>query len=385
MNESRSDARRVLMTADTVGGVWTYALELARALAPHGVEVVLATMGAQPSGEQKAESHAIPNLWVFASGFKLEWMEDPWEEVCAAGEWLLELEGLLRPDVIHLNGYAHGALPWQSPVLMVAHSCVLSWWQAVKNEPAPSSWDRYRSEVRRGLGAAGMVVAPTRAMLDSVVEYYGPLPRTRVIPNGRDASLFRSARKEKLIFAAGRLWDEAKNLTALERAARHLSWPVCVAGDGRHPDGRVARATSVCHVGRLSSRAVARWLARASVYALPARYEPFGLSVLEAALSECALVLGDIESLRENWAGAAVFVPPDDPRALEDALEMLMRDSTRREALAAQARQRALELTPEGMAAGYRAAYAALTSEAARPPTTSEERVHCGSSSSVIL
>ena len=37
--------RRVLMTADTVGGVWTYALELARALAGFGVETTLAVMG----------------------------------------------------------------------------------------------------------------------------------------------------------------------------------------------------------------------------------------------------------------------------------------------------------------------------------------------------
>ncbi len=39
-------------------------------------------------------------------------------------------------------------------------------------------------------------------------------------------------------------------------------------------------------------------------------YEPFGLSVLEAALSGCALVLGDIPSLRENWDGAADFAEP---------------------------------------------------------------------------
>ena len=38
--------RRILMTADTIGGVWTYALEFARALGPHGIEVTLATMGA---------------------------------------------------------------------------------------------------------------------------------------------------------------------------------------------------------------------------------------------------------------------------------------------------------------------------------------------------
>src|SRR5436190_23853133 len=38
--------QRVLMTADTVGGVWTYALELARVLCEQEVEITLATMGA---------------------------------------------------------------------------------------------------------------------------------------------------------------------------------------------------------------------------------------------------------------------------------------------------------------------------------------------------
>ena len=46
---------KILMTADTVGGVWTYALELAGALAPHGVEVALATMGRRLSSAQEAD------------------------------------------------------------------------------------------------------------------------------------------------------------------------------------------------------------------------------------------------------------------------------------------------------------------------------------------
>ncbi|HYO60185.1 MAG TPA: glycosyltransferase family 1 protein, partial [Archangium sp.] len=40
------------MTADTVGGVWTYALELCRALAGDGVQVELATLGAPLSPAQ---------------------------------------------------------------------------------------------------------------------------------------------------------------------------------------------------------------------------------------------------------------------------------------------------------------------------------------------
>src|SRR4051812_42583708 len=157
--------RRLLLTADTVGGVWTYALELARALAPHGIEIALATMGALLSPEQHAEAASLSNLLVFESRFKLEWMEDPWADVEEAGEWLLQLERCIRPDIVHLNGYAHGALPFRAPVLVVGHSCVLSWWQAVKGEPAPSHWNCYRNEVTRGLRAADLVLAPTEAML----------------------------------------------------------------------------------------------------------------------------------------------------------------------------------------------------------------------------
>ena len=94
-----------------------------------------------------------------------------------------------------------------------------------------------------------------------------------------------------------------------------------VAGDGRHPEGGGAgELENLRHLGRLAPADLASWLGRAAIYALPARYEPFGLSILEAALAGCALVLGDIDSLRELWDGCALFVPPEDDDALAEAL-----------------------------------------------------------------
>ena len=105
---------------------------------------------------------------------------------------------------------------------------------------------------------------------------------------------------------------------------------------------------------------LAEQYARAAIYALPARYEPFGLSVLEAALSGCALVLGDIESLREVWGSAALYVAPDDHEALSAALRGLIEDDALRSRMADEARACALQYTPECMAAAYRSAYARL-------------------------
>jgi glycosyltransferase involved in cell wall biosynthesis len=111
-------------------------------------------------------------------------------------------------------------------------------------------------------------------------------------------------------------------------------------------------------LGLLGAEELTRWYGRAAIYALPARYEPFGLSVLEGALCGCALVLGDIPSLRETWQDAAVFLPPDDARAWKSGLRRLIDDDSRRRELGLQARRRAIGYTAERMAEEYAACYA---------------------------
>ncbi len=344
------------MTADTVGGVWTYALDLIRELP---AEVTLATMGPPPRADQRAEAAAIPNLRLVESRFKLEWMEQPWDDVARAGEWLLEIDARFHPDLVHLNGYTHAALPWPVPVVVVAHSCVLSWWKAVHGIDAPAPWDRYRAEVAQGLAAADAVVCPTAAMLHTLSENYPDCGGARVIPNGRNSTGRAPDLKGEFVFAAGRLWDEAKNLQSLARVAPRLAWPVVAAGDTE------ATCDSLRLLGRLSSRELARWFASAPIYALPARYEPFGLSVLEAALCGCALVLGDIPSLRENWDRAALFVSPTSDTELEDALDSLIADPLCRARYSARALERARAFTPRRMAAAYMNLYRDLIAQEA--------------------
>jgi glycosyltransferase involved in cell wall biosynthesis len=188
-----------------------------------------------------------------------------------------------------------------------------------------------------------------------------------VVPNGRAAAAVARA-KQPIVLTVGRLWDDAKNVRAVERVAARLAWPVHLAGDTVEPgtERAPAGAASVRHLGRLAAADVAGWMSAASIYALPARYEPFGLSVLEAALAGCALVLGDIPSQRELWEGAALFVDPDDADDLERAITSLVDDEGMRTGLAARARERAARYSPERMATGYMEAYATLVA-GARP------------------
>ncbi|MBV8816810.1 MAG: glycosyltransferase family 4 protein [Acidobacteriaceae bacterium] len=350
--DSEQQIDTVLMTTDTVGGVWTYSIELAAELAKRQVRTVLAAMGGKASDTQRDEAALVPGLQFEESEYCLEWMQDPWEHVAKAGEWLLDLQDRYRPSVIHLNNFAHGDLPWKAPVLMAGHSCVLSWWEAVHGERAPREWDYYASRVASGLAAANIVVTPTRTMLTALEKHYGPLPDSRVIHNAAAPAAFRPGTKQPFIFAAGRLWDKAKNISMLARVAGKVAWPVRVAGDGSGEPH-----SGLTMLGRLSRAQVAAEMASASIYAFPVRYEPFGLSILEAALAGCALVLGDISSVRENWHGCALFVDPGSEDDLRHALNLLIEDDGYRHRLAAVARTRALQFSPSIMASQYLDAY----------------------------
>ncbi|MGH9559527.1 MAG: glycosyltransferase family 4 protein [Bryobacteraceae bacterium] len=356
------------MTADAAGGVWNYAIELARGLAENGIQTTLATMGPLPSEAQRAEAGEVPGLDLRESNHKLEWMENPWEDIDRAGEWLLSIEQQMCPDIVHLNGYVHASLPWRAPAIVVGHSCVLSWWEAAHGEPAPPEWHEYRVAVAHGLRAANLVAAPSRAMLDSLRTHYGFISECTVIPNGRDPREFNRGAKEPLVFTAGRFWDRGKNVEALESVAASMEWPVYAAGQGE-------AGSHLRSLGVLPQIQLREWLSRASIYALPARYEPFGLSILEAALSGCALVLGDIPSLRENWDGAALFCTPGDHAALCERLQTLIRSEQARIEFQRAARARGERFTAERMVASYIERYAAL--ERLGLPWTQEKLRKC--------
>ncbi|MEX2574535.1 MAG: glycosyltransferase family 4 protein [Balneolaceae bacterium] len=329
----------LLMTADTIGGVWTYALELTGALQPYGIHVYLATMGRKLSAGQWESTRSLTNLTVRESAFDLEWMADPWNSVDESGRWLLGLERQIQPDLIHLNTFCHGNLPWKAPVLMAGHSCVLSWWNAVRGRDIPDNLDTYRIRVKAGLRKADCVIGVSGYMLDQLKQNYGPFSSSDVIYNARKKDLFYSAEKKPVILSMGRIWDEGKNMMSLKDISPDLSWPVYIAGETRSQ--AAVSGNNLHFLGRLNNEEVAGWLSIAGIYVLPARYEPFGLSVLEAALSGCALVLGDIPSLREIWGDAALFADPEDRDAFADRIEKLANDDRYRTRMAEKAAMRA--------------------------------------------
>lgn len=352
----------VLLVADVVGGVRTYLLELSRQLVRRGVEVNLALLGRVDRELITALRDIEPAYWE-ARDLRLEWMEGAEADVSRAAEWVDELISLTSPDVVHMNTFTPVARPGL-PVLLTVHSCVLTWWQAVHGQAAPDSWDSYRQLAAGALERADQVIAPTRWLLHQLRAVYSWNGPAQVIPNGRrvpgarplTAANFRD--RERLVVSVGRVWDAAKNASLLAAAAPRIDGRVVVIGPGR--------VSGLDCLGRLGEQEVVSWLSRARAYAEPARYEPFGLGALEAALCGCPLVLGDVGSLREVWGPAAQYVPVDDPVAVAEALKPLLTDEQAWRRAARAALERAARYRPEAMAEAYLDAYSAVLPEGAR-------------------
>jgi glycosyltransferase involved in cell wall biosynthesis len=356
-------ARRILMTTDAVGGVWTYATELSRGLCERNDEVTLVVMGPAPRAEQLAPLHSIRRLSIVPTDLALEWMDPAGSDVANARERLLGIARRLRPDVIHLNSYREAVFDWPAPVLIVAHSCVWSWWQTCRGgAPDDPRWDRYREAVAAGLAATDLWCAPSETFRDSIESLYPVRTPGHVIRNGAKLQV-TSQGKKPLILAAGRLWDEAKNLSTLAGVAADLDWPVQVAGPLALASGSescCSHRANLTWLGNLSRPELTAQMQRASIFAGPALYEPFGLTVLEAAACGCALVLGDIPSLRELWQGAALFVAPRDRNGLHNTLQQLARDHDLRVQLQHAALTRARHYSLDAMIDAYRELHHAM-------------------------
>jgi hypothetical protein len=82
----------VLMTADTVGGVWTYAAELARELDARGVDVAPRHHGRAVRSTSASNSPAAPASRCSKATTEARMDAGLRDDVDARGRWLLELE-----------------------------------------------------------------------------------------------------------------------------------------------------------------------------------------------------------------------------------------------------------------------------------------------------
>ena len=319
---------RILITTDTIGGVWTYSRNLCQGLLRRGCEVLLVGLGRWPSLDQsdcvrETQKRYGGNFEFVASTFKLEWMRDYSEKQDESISVLLDLIGKNHPDLLHSNQFAYGDLPTEIPKVVVAHSEVLSWMSACEVDwREDAQLARYRRLVDRGLRGASVVVFPSEWMKAQILKFYGRVFRAAVVHNG-SGFVAKQGKKKMQVVSCGRMWDRGKNAAALQKA--DLQLPVYVAGELSF-EGHEEPMSGLTYLGPLPPHELQALLIESAIYVATSVYEPFGLAPLEAALCGCAIVANDIPSLREIWGDAALYFDGRENHRLEDIVGRLQSD-----------------------------------------------------------
>ncbi len=355
---------RVLLTTDTIGGVWTFTKELATGLLQSGHAVALVSFGRMPSADQTA--WCSETQITFGSAFRydasaapLEWMPGNGKAFTAAEPLLRRIANEFQPDILHSSQFCFGNLPVSIPRIITAHSDVLSWADACRPmgfDSSDSGWlARYRVLVQQGLDAADAVVTPTQWMLDALGKNFHVSGTKHVILNGRNLEITGINEHPTLqAVSAGRIWDEAKNMALLSSV--QSPFPILVAGD-QYQEGIAAcnHPANITLLGLLDESELFALFQASSIYLATSIYEPFGLAPLEAALCGCAVVANNIPSFREVWGDAVLYFDSDE--ALDYLLAELHASPAALYRLRRSSHLRALQLSRSRMVESYLALY----------------------------
>jgi glycogen synthase len=348
-------SRRVLLTTDVVGGVWDFCITLAQGLRCAGDDIVLLAFGTPSLPQRQAASAAGAQL--LTAPLKLEWMQDAADDIAVTLDLVGQVARESGADVVHANQFAAACAQTDTPVVLTLHSDVLSWrkWTLGALD-TPPEWQTYAALVREALHRADRVASVSRFLADEVSALYAVSRQIEVVHNGWSAPAPSSIAREHSTVVAGRLWDAAKNISLVAEAA-HGWYPgtVYLAGDNTHPDGGTAPTPDVfTPVGFLAREDMDTLLKHARVYISAAKYDPFGLLPLQAALHGCQLLLSDIPSYREIWGDTATYFRSGDAEDLRAKWRYVL-EATPKAAAAKRART---ELSADCMVEQYRRVYA---------------------------
>ena len=244
----------------------------------------------------------------------------------------------LRPTVVHthlVHGDAYGAVASaRMPFALVS----------TKHNDDPFRTGPFRFVERAVTRRASRVIAITEALRRFAIQRVG-LPREKVVvvPYGLDAlpepwaenPAVELPQGARILLCVARLVPQ-KGVDVAVRAlpeirARHPDAVLVVLGEG--PQRPALQAEGVHLLGRVGD--VAAWYRRAEVVVHPARWEGFGLALLEAMLAAKPVVASRVSSVPEVVVDGetGLLVPPDDARALAGAVSSFLDDPARAAAL----------------------------------------------------
>jgi len=342
---------RVLGTLEP-GGAQLSALQLSVALRRHGITTTLLAGDATPAGLDLATRHGLPARAYRVSDVvrasSLQWTPS------------LKFAGWLRPMLTDASlVHAHMIGAWWAAAQALPPDVPL-----VASEHNQMSWPGvdHTAQARQAARRVGLFFAhgpSARAWAAGIGVDDGRLRDGRSSVRGLSARPLPGLPTPRLTFAGRLRADKAPDVLVEALALMDAPPPAYLIGDGplHGPLSRLVAARGLNAVVHLPgwSFEPARYVAGASVHAVPSREESWsqsavlalglGVPVVGAAVDGLAHTLGD---------GRGILVPPQDPHALAAALTRVLAGE-RPDPLAGQAYAR--QFTPTAAAAIYARAY----------------------------
>lgn len=360
------------------GGQGVYLNQLSRALHNLGHHVEVLSGPPDPQLDVDIPVHRVPSLDLYnpADPFRLPKLHEL-KELPNLYEWLhVSTMGFPEPflfggqtyqflrrhghryDVIHDNqslSYGLWAVSRHLPTLATIHHPITvdlkiavqaenRFWKKLKQ----MRWYSFIHMQKRVARTLSHILTVSGCARDDLCRDFGiPGERFRIIPNGIDTDIFHPlpevAREENRVIVTNSADTPLKGLIYLLQAVAELrqrrSIHLVVIGKPK-PKGAIARAVrqldlepQVTFTGRISHDDFVREYARARVAVVPSVYEGFGLPAGEAMACGVPVVATTGGALPEVVGDAGVLVPPRDAGALAAAIEALLDDPAKADAI----------------------------------------------------
>jgi len=359
------------------GGIGTYTMVTAEALvrSGHRVSVVcLSVTGTKHTYQQNGVTiYRIPHTsyplyrgrWFFAvRTFCYRFFPQTLIRLCwarAVGHALAPME---KFDVIEFPECVFEGLYLkrsQATLVVRLHTPL---WLASRLSRSAELWtDRFLTGVLEWLSIrkAHKISAPSHAMVQRLGKSVSG-KKVHVYPNPSQPDLFESPpsprNRPKQAMYYGRV-EYRKGVHLLIDAWQLLDqsqWQLHLIGRpwGTLPDGasyqsliekKIAPTSeTITWIHGISRPSIPHTLSSYSVAVFPSLWENFPYACMEAMQAGCAIIASDNGGYRQMLGQTALFVPPDNPPKLAEALEKLLKSAQLRQHLAAAAQKRATRL-----------------------------------------
>jgi glycosyltransferase involved in cell wall biosynthesis len=228
---------------------------------------------------------------------------------------------------------------------------------------------RFTEQARRAAGEADRIIAVSQFTATQAEQLLGVEPsRIRVVHHGIQPLPVYPRAPEKLILHVGAI-QQRKNISRLVRAFSAVSddWKLVLAGSAGYGAEAIMKEIEasptrdrILVAGYLSNDEIARYYAKASLFAFPSLDEGFGMPVLEAMRAGVAVIASNRSAIPEVCGDAALLIDPFDENQLAEALVFLSRDENARNNFELLGATRAARFTWERSAAQTWAVYQEL-------------------------